>query len=42
LKLYIAIQDKIDPSVRVGFTTKVKKTLGADLDSDVVYYLSQI
>jgi len=42
LKLYIAIQDKIDPSVRVAFTTKAKKTLSSDPDSDVEYYLSLI
>ena len=42
LKLYIAIQDKIDPSIRVAFTTKAKKTLENDPDSDVAYYLSNI
>lgn len=42
LKLFIAVQDKIDASLRVSFTSKAKKNLNFDKDSDVSYYLSQI
>ncbi|EAR87276.1 serine/threonine-protein phosphatase 2A 65 kDa regulatory subunit A beta (macronuclear) [Tetrahymena thermophila SB210] len=42
LKLYISIQDKLDPSVRVSFSSNAKRSLAQDTDSDVQYYITQI